>query len=126
MLKLSFVLDEGARSGTLSGADAAGVEVWREKVGAAELDAIIAALISMRMAMQPAISTEPPAIEPGMVGVSDPRLGIAHIPETGDRYVILRHPGAGWLLFSVPPESAARLAKRLTTAPVTTGSSSWH
>ena len=82
---------------------------------AEEVSGLIATLANMRGAMLPAEPIDPPQIA-GMQNVAvDPPIRWAY-DEMNDRAaLILRHPGYGWIGYSIPFENVAALQAGLQT-----------
>ncbi|WP_419687245.1 hypothetical protein ACN22W_08315 [Burkholderia theae] len=72
------------------------------------IEKLIAALASMREAMEPPVPMDPP-IGSQMPAQVDPRFWTELNHMISASMLALRHPGLGWLAFALPPSSAEQL-----------------
>lgn len=81
-----------------------------EPVSADAFDQLIAVLGEFRASASPHIPTDPPAPHRPVFATFDPRWQIAGDPMGGGAIFRIRHPGFGWLAFSVPLHELVRFA----------------
>ncbi|UTV56407.1 hypothetical protein [Burkholderia arboris] len=72
------------------------------------IEKLIAALTSMREAMQPPVPQDPP-LGKEVYAQFDPRFWVELNHMASASTLLLRHPGLGWLAFVLPPNSAVQL-----------------
>jgi hypothetical protein len=80
-----------------------------------DVDALIQQLIALRVRLDPPQPREPVRSSNFPLEM-DPCWYLEHSPLLGP-VLLLRHPGAGWMAYSLPPESVERLREALTVKP---------
>lgn len=79
----------------------------------ADVEALIAGLAQLRMAMTPEIVREVPE-SAHRTGVLGPPWAVARHPSAKEKTLFVRHPGFGWVTFVLPPEEAQKMGNALS------------
>jgi hypothetical protein len=114
MTKVAFQawLQDGGEFAGL-GMEVDGKPAARMVVDASELDAIIARLAKLRSQLHEEVT---PQLEAGdrVEAVLGPSWRIAPAPNPDTRFLVLRHPGHGWLGYLFPAPIAEEIGQWLT------------
>lgn len=81
-----------------------------EPVTTEMFDRLIALLGQIRPSVQPSIQADPPSPGRPISAIYDPRWQISNDPMGGGAVLKIRHPGFGWLTFSIPLHELVRFA----------------
>jgi hypothetical protein len=85
-------------------------------LGAGEIDGLIAQLGQIRAHMPPAPPPQPEQSKSYSLEI-DPCWHVDRSPLFDGVVLLLRHAGYGWIAYSLPPQSIARLNGALTAQP---------
>lgn len=114
---VGWKLNDAKNVATLVVTTPKGTPLAEREYVATEVDSALDVLGELRAEMIPQVETKPPLFAGRQKAVPDPIFEVKFLLETGGRFLRLRHPAFGWLTFSVPPHSAAEMARALTAAP---------